>query len=426
MLSTTLSIVGGQGGVAGHAFISYVHEDSGEVDRLQQTLEGAGIRVWRDTGSLWPGEDWRQRIRHAITDGALVFIACFSTKSLARETTYQNEELVLAIEQLRMRPPNVSWLIPVRLDECKIPDHDIGAGRTLNSIQHLDLFGDQHGEAASRLVAAVLRILAQHSSVSLATQQAAQDTDQRQRQEPSVTPAMTSPSPDNPRTTAQNVGSSREGDREHAEFPRRDPAADERADETSADANSGQPTRKRRKRRTVIALIVLAAAVLVVYVALFAGHQPQSVSPTAILSLPDWVATVVFSPNGRILAAGTGDTDHSVTLWDVENPAQPIKIANFTRDTGTVRTVAFSANSQILATASWDHTVTLWNIKNPAQPRYLAIITRHTDEVEALAFSPDGWTLATGGWDKGKPVYLWNVVDPAHPTLIRHSYRPHR
>jgi hypothetical protein len=145
--------------VAGHAFISYVREDSRRVDQLQRTLQTAGIPVWRDTDDLWPGEDWRLKIRTAITDNALVFIACFSQASLARGRTYQNEELTLAIEQLRLRRPDDPWLIPVRLDECEIPDRDIGGGRTLTSIQRVDLFGERSGEGATRLVAAVLRIL---------------------------------------------------------------------------------------------------------------------------------------------------------------------------------------------------------------------------------------------------------------------------
>lgn len=98
-------------------------------------------------------------IRRAITDDALVFIACFSRKSLAREKSYQNEELTLAIEQLRTRRPDVPWLIPVRFDECQIPDYDIGPGRTLASIQRADLFGKQADEGAIRLIEAVLRIL---------------------------------------------------------------------------------------------------------------------------------------------------------------------------------------------------------------------------------------------------------------------------
>lgn len=76
----------------GHVFISYVREDSIEVGRLQQLLESVGVRVWRDTAKLWPGEDWRFKIRQAINDNALVFLACFSRRSLARKISYQNEE----------------------------------------------------------------------------------------------------------------------------------------------------------------------------------------------------------------------------------------------------------------------------------------------------------------------------------------------
>jgi len=73
---------------AGHAFISYVREDSAHVDRLQQVLQGAGIPVWRDTAHLWPGQDWRARIRNAITRDALAFLACFSRASMARGQSY--------------------------------------------------------------------------------------------------------------------------------------------------------------------------------------------------------------------------------------------------------------------------------------------------------------------------------------------------
>jgi len=153
--------VGGQRG-SGHVFISYVREDSDHVDRLQRAMEAAGIPVWRDTADLWPGEDWRARIREAITSNALVFLACFSSRSLTRGKSYQNEEFVLAIEQLRMRPPENPWLIPVRFDDCQIPDRDIGGGRTLNSIQRADLFGDRYDDVAQRLVAVIQRILGRH------------------------------------------------------------------------------------------------------------------------------------------------------------------------------------------------------------------------------------------------------------------------
>lgn len=145
--------------IAGHVFISYVHEDSPRVDHLQRALDATGIPVWRDTQRLWPGEDWRAVIRRAITNDALAFIACYSQASIRRDKSYQNAELALAVEQLMLRRPDVPWLIPVRLDDCEIPDLDLGGGRTLNSIQRIDLFGDETGANTARLVSAVLRIL---------------------------------------------------------------------------------------------------------------------------------------------------------------------------------------------------------------------------------------------------------------------------
>jgi len=148
---------------AGHAFLSYVREDSHNVDKLQRTLEAAGVAVWRDTADLWPGEDWRAKIRRAITDNALVFIACFSSRSIGRLKSYQNEELLMAVEQLRLRRPHDPWLIPVRFDDCDIPDFDLGASRTLASIQRVDLFGKTRDMGIARLVRAVVQLLDQQS-----------------------------------------------------------------------------------------------------------------------------------------------------------------------------------------------------------------------------------------------------------------------
>ncbi|HJQ95413.1 MAG TPA: toll/interleukin-1 receptor domain-containing protein [Acidimicrobiia bacterium] len=144
----------------GHAFISYVHEDSEDVDRIQSVLEAAGVKVWRDTESLWAGQDWKLRIKEAITNGALVFVACFSENSRAKEQTYQREELVLAAEQLRLRSPEKAWFIPVRLDDCELPHYDVGAGRTFDSFQRVDLIAADWDAGIARLLAGVLNILA--------------------------------------------------------------------------------------------------------------------------------------------------------------------------------------------------------------------------------------------------------------------------
>lgn len=142
-----------------HAFLSYVHENDGAVDELEEALDAAGINVWRDTNDLWPGEDWRAKIRSAIRDGSLAFIACVSSASVQRTKTYQNEELTLAVEELRQRQPGAQWLFPVRLDECEIPAFELGAGKTLRDIQYTDLFGPKKHVNLIRLTTSVSRLL---------------------------------------------------------------------------------------------------------------------------------------------------------------------------------------------------------------------------------------------------------------------------
>ena len=147
------------GEASGHVFICYVREDAKHVDRLQHELETADIRVWRDIADLWPGQDWRGIVERAITEKALVFLACFSRGSTSLAKSYQNEELLLAVQQARQRPPGIPWLIPVRFDDCEIPDYELGGGRTLRSIQRADIFGDSVATATQRLVVAICAIL---------------------------------------------------------------------------------------------------------------------------------------------------------------------------------------------------------------------------------------------------------------------------
>jgi tetratricopeptide (TPR) repeat protein len=141
-----------------HAFLCYFPEDGPAVDRLQAALEAAGVRVWRDTEKLLPGEDRRAKVRQAITGCAMVFVACFSRAGLARDRSNQQEELGLAAEELRLHRPEVPWLMPVRLDDCVIPDLPLGGGRTLGQLQCADLFGERREQEMARLVSSITQV----------------------------------------------------------------------------------------------------------------------------------------------------------------------------------------------------------------------------------------------------------------------------
>lgn len=134
-------------------FISYVRADSDLVDRLVLDLQGAGYDVWLDRSHLLPGMRWRSVIKHAIDHGDY-FLACFSPRYW-NATTYMNEELVLAVDRLRLMPRDRTWFIPVMLEKCELPDHQIGPGETLaDSIQYADFTRDW-AEALHRLITAL-------------------------------------------------------------------------------------------------------------------------------------------------------------------------------------------------------------------------------------------------------------------------------
>jgi hypothetical protein len=136
-----------------HVFISYVSGDKIEIDRLCNALRKAGLEIWLDREQIKPGHRWKQAIREAIKDGAF-FIACFSREYAKREKSYMNEELTFAIDELRQRPTNRAWFIPVLLSEGTVPNRPIGGGETLQDIQWVDLYVDW--EAGMRKLISVI------------------------------------------------------------------------------------------------------------------------------------------------------------------------------------------------------------------------------------------------------------------------------
>jgi ATP-dependent Clp protease ATP-binding subunit ClpC len=136
-------------------FVSYVHENWNVVRELVEALRSRDLDVWIDREQLLPGQRWANVIRQAIRSGDY-FIACFSRESSNKAKSFMNEEIAVAIEELRSRPHDKAWFLPVRLNECNIPDLSIGAGETLRSIHYVDLFADR-GFGVNRLVASVTR-----------------------------------------------------------------------------------------------------------------------------------------------------------------------------------------------------------------------------------------------------------------------------
>jgi hypothetical protein len=126
------------------------------------------------------------------------------------------------------------------------------------------------------------------------------------------------------------------------------------------------------------------------------------------------VTAVVFSSDGRLLATGSGQTEANqygsgsfgaIMLWDVTDPAHPVRAATLPARGVWVRAVAFSPDGRVLASGK-GATVILWDVTDPVHPSATAILTGHGGEVLGVAFSPDG-QLASCGADK--TVRLWEM-----------------
>ena len=131
-------------------FISYVHENIADVEKLCQELTTRGINIWLDEHNLEPGGSWKQDIQKTINNGPF-FIACFSKESNERYQTYMNKELIIAIEKLQELHRNEKWFIPIKLNECEFPYFEIGAGRTLEDLTYVKLY-ENWKEGIQRIV----------------------------------------------------------------------------------------------------------------------------------------------------------------------------------------------------------------------------------------------------------------------------------
>lgn len=119
-------------------FISYVREDERVVRHLANILEANGVKTWLDKNALESGVRWKIAIENAIRRGTF-FLSVYSRAREAREKSYANEELVVAIEEIRKRPSTKTWFVPVQIDECEIDARSIGGGETILDFQKCDL-----------------------------------------------------------------------------------------------------------------------------------------------------------------------------------------------------------------------------------------------------------------------------------------------
>jgi hypothetical protein len=114
-----------------HAFLCHSHTDRDAVRNLYLRLRKDSIHAWLDQENLLPGQNWRIEIRRAILRSDIV-IVCLS-RSFDQKKGFRHEEINIALERASLFPADETYIIPVRLEKCDMPE-------TLHHLHRVDLF----------------------------------------------------------------------------------------------------------------------------------------------------------------------------------------------------------------------------------------------------------------------------------------------
>jgi TIR domain len=101
-------------------FIAHANEDELKARELFTYLEQSGFDPWLDKKKLLPGQNWRDEIPKALKKSDF-FIACLSSQSVSKKG-YIQREFKQALNLLAEMPTGTIYLIPLKLDECEVPD----------------------------------------------------------------------------------------------------------------------------------------------------------------------------------------------------------------------------------------------------------------------------------------------------------------
>jgi len=150
--------------------------------------------------------------------------------------------------------------------------------------------------------------------------------------------------------------------------------------------------------------------------------QLLSDKPLVELHLSGRAASISFSPQGNLLAAGLiSPLGNTILLWDTTNWQV---VCEFSESKDWIFSLSFNQTGDLLASGGRDDRVGLWN---PQSCTRVGLLEGHTDDIQSVNFSPDGRYVVSSSFDN--TIRIWSVQEQiqvglplkGHKTVVQNA-----